>query len=87
MYENGYKNLHYLFLEGIGRVNYHKRFKQKLKIIFFYQKYVHVFENTVITCSQITVIHVHVIIFVYNSRSCHNYAQEVIKMADQNAAA
>ena len=30
MYENGYKNLQYLFLEGIGRVNYHKRFKQKL---------------------------------------------------------
>ena len=62
MYENGYKNLKYLFLWGIGRVNYHKRFKQKLYMIFFYQKYVHMVDNTVTTCSQITVVHVHVII-------------------------
>ena len=62
-------------------------FLSKLVNDIFHQKYVHMFENNVITCSQLTVINVHVIIFVYISRSCHNYAQEVIKMADQNAAA
>ena len=40
---------------------YHEKlFKQKLQKIFFYQKYVHLGENTFINCSQITVVHVNV---------------------------
>ena len=50
--------------QGTGRVNYHNRLKQKLKLIFFYQKYVNMVDNTCIPSSQITEDHVHVIIFV-----------------------
>ena len=37
-----------------------KIFKPKLQNIFFYQKYVHLGEKTLIYCSKITVVHVHV---------------------------
>ena len=37
-----------------------KIFKPTLQNIFFYQKYVHLGENTLIYCSQKTVVHVHV---------------------------
>ena len=44
---------------------YHENFfKQKWKKIFFYQKYVHLGENTFIHCSRITVVHVHVNVFL-----------------------
>ena len=35
-----------------------KLFKPKLQKIFFYQKYVHLSENTLIHCNQRTVVHV-----------------------------
>ena len=44
---------------------YHESFLSKIgKKIFFYQKYVHLGENTFIHCSRITVIHVHVNVFL-----------------------
>ena len=39
-------------------------FKTKLQKIFFYQKYVHLGKNTLIHCSQRTVVHVHVNVFL-----------------------
>ena len=50
--------------QGTGRVNYHKRLKQKLEMILFYQIYVNMVDNTFIPCSQITEVYVHVINFV-----------------------
>ena len=41
---------------------YHEHFKPKLQKKF-YQKYVHLGENTLIHCSQRTVFHVHVNVF------------------------
>ena len=44
---------------------YHENiFKPKLQKIFFYQKFVHLGENTLINCSQRTVVHVHVNVFL-----------------------
>ena len=43
--------------------NHEKDFKQQLQKIFFYQNCVHSGENTFIHCSQIVVVHIHVIIF------------------------
>ena len=39
----------------------------KIAKIFFYQKYVHLGKNTLIYCSQKTVVHVHVNGFLKNS--------------------
>ena len=39
-------------------------FSQNCKKIFFYQKYVHLGEHTLIHCSQITVVHIHVNAFL-----------------------
>ena len=39
-------------------------FKPKLQKIFFDQKYVHLGENTLIHCSQRTVVHLHVNVFL-----------------------
>ena len=39
----------------------------KANNIFFYQKYVHLGKNTLIYCSQKTVVHVHVNGFLKNS--------------------
>ena len=44
---------------------YHENiFKPKLQKIFFYKKFVHLGENTLIHCSQRTVVHVHVNVFL-----------------------
>ena len=43
---------------------YHENFQAKVEIIFFYQKYVHLGENTFIHCSRITVVYVHVNVFL-----------------------
>ena len=44
---------------------YHENiFKSKLQKIFFYKKFVHLGENTLIRCSQRTVVHVHVNVFL-----------------------
>ena len=49
---------------------YHEKdFKQKLQKVFFYQNCVHPGENTFIHCSQITVVHIHVNIFLEISPS------------------
>ena len=40
-----------------------KNLSKNCKKIFFYQKYVHLGENTFIHCSRITVVHVHVNVF------------------------
>ena len=42
---------------------YHDFLSQNCKKIFFYQKYVHLGENTLIHCSQRTVVHTHVNVF------------------------
>ena len=44
---------------------YHEKFlSKKLQKIFFYQKYVHLGENTLKHCSQRTEAHVHVNVFL-----------------------
>ena len=43
---------------------YHDFLSKKEKQIFFYQKYVHLGENTFIHCSRITVVHVNVNVFL-----------------------
>ena len=44
---------------------YHENiFKPKFQKIFFYQKFVHLGENTLIHCSQRTVVHLHVNVFL-----------------------
>ena len=44
---------------------YHENiFKPKLQKIFFYKKFVHLVENTLIHCSPRTVVHVHVNVFL-----------------------
>ena len=44
---------------------YHENmFKPKLQKIFFYQKFVHLGETTLIHCSQRTVVHVPVNVFL-----------------------
>ena len=49
---------------------YHEiQFKQKLQTLFFYQKYVHLSGNTFIHCSRITIVHIHVNVFLYKSPS------------------
>ena len=44
-----------------------KMFKPKLQNIYFYQKFVHLGENTLIYCSQKPVVRVHVNGFLKNS--------------------
>ena len=41
-------------------VNHENLFYPKLQKMFFYQKYVHFGEHTLIHCSQRTVVHIHV---------------------------
>ena len=44
---------------------YHEKFISKnRKNIFFYQKFVHLGENTFVYCSRIIVVHVHVNVFL-----------------------
>ena len=65
MYESIYAQI-YVFLElfTIFCFYHEKCFKPKLQNIFFYQKYVLLGENTLIHCSQRTVVHVHVNAFL-----------------------
>ena len=46
--------------------DHEKEIKQKLQNLFFYQKYVHLGKNTFIHCSRITVVHIHVTVFLKN---------------------
>ena len=53
----------FLVLFTIFAFYHEKDFKQKLQKILFYEKYVHLGENTFIHCSRITVVHIHVNVF------------------------
>ena len=70
MYESSLAHM-YVFLVFFNfTAFYHEKdFKQKLQKIFFYQNCVHSGENTFIHCSQVTVVHIHVSIFLENSPS------------------
>ena len=50
--------------------------KEKMLIyIFYYQKFVHLGENTSIYCSQIIIVHVHATVFFSKVHpACHNIA-------------
>ena len=55
-----------------------KFISKKCKYIFFYQKFVHLGENTSKYCSQIIVVHVHAIVFFSkNHPACHNIANGI----------
>ena len=48
---------------------YHEKKAKNCKKVFFYQKYVYFGDNTFIHCSRITVVHIHVNVFLLNSSS------------------
>ena len=52
-------------------------FSQNSKIIFFYQKYVHLVEHTLIHCSQRSVVHIHVNVFFKINPACHSDANGI----------
>ena len=65
MYESSFAQMYvFLVLFTILAFYHEKKFKPKLQKKFFYQKYVHLGENTLIHCSQRTVAHVHVNTFL-----------------------
>ena len=65
MYESILAQLYvFLVLFTIFAFSNEKCFKPKLQKIFFYQKYVQLGENTLIHCSQRTVVHVLVNVFL-----------------------
>ena len=65
MYESIFAQMfEFLVLFTILAFYYEKYFKPKLPKMFFYQKYVQLGENTLIHCSQRTVVHVHINAFL-----------------------
>ena len=65
MYESIFAQMYVLLALFKNFAFYHeKNFKPKLQKIFFYQKYVHLGNYTLIHCSQKTVVHVHVNAFL-----------------------
>ena len=61
MYESILAKIYvFLVLFTIFAVYHENLFWPKLQKIFFYQKYVHLDEHTLILCSQRTVVHIHV---------------------------
>ena len=70
---------------------YYEDFEAKIAKHIFYQKYVHLGKNTLIYCSQKTVVHVHVNGFLKNSIEHAKVMQmgsnqEVTKMTYKHAA-
>ena len=64
MYESIFAQMFVLLVLFTFFAFYHEKFiKPKLQKIFFYQKYVYLGENTLIHCSQRTVVHVYVNLF------------------------
>ena len=62
-----------------------------VKNIFFYQKFVHLDENTSKCCSRIIVVHVHANVFPKVHPACHNIANSTkpgsnSKTTDRHAA-
>ena len=65
MYESILAQMYvFLVLFTLFALYHEKIFKPKLQKPFFYQKFVHLGENTLIHCSQRTVVHVHVNVFL-----------------------
>ena len=65
MYESIFAQMYViLVLFTILAICHEKNFKPKLQKIFFYQKYVHLGDNTLIHCSQRAVVDVHVNAFL-----------------------
>ena len=65
MYESILAQMYvFLVLFTISAFYHENLFKPKFLKIFFYQKYVHLSENTLIHCSQGTVVHVIVNVFL-----------------------
>ena len=65
MYESIFAQMYVLLVLFTIFAFYHENFfKPKLQKIFFYQKYVYLGENTLIHCSQRTVVHVYVNAFL-----------------------
>ena len=61
MYESIFSQMYVLLVLFTIFAFYHGIFFQpKLQKVFFYQKYVYLGENTLIHCSQRTVVHVYV---------------------------
>ena len=58
--------------------------KNGKKKIFFYKKYVHLGENTVIHCSRITVVQVHVNVFFKIHPACLSDANAIKPGSNQN---
>ena len=55
---------------------YHEKFiSTNCKNIFFYQKFVHLGENTSLYCSRIIVVHVHANVFLESSPSKSQYGK------------
>ena len=70
----------FLVLFTISAFYHEKYLKQKLQKISFYQKYLHLGENTFIHCSGITVVRIHVHVFAaaeYSETVCWNVNQSV----------
>ena len=65
MYESIFAQMYVLLVLFTIFAFYHDNFfKPKLQKIFFYQKYVYLGKNTLIHCSQRTVVHVYVNAFL-----------------------
>ena len=65
MYESIFAQMYVLLVLFTIFAFYHEIFlSQNCKKIFFYQKYVYLGENTLIHCSQRTVVHVYVNAFL-----------------------
>ena len=65
MYESIFAQIYVLLVLFTILAFYHENFlKPKLQKIFFFQKYVYLGENTLIHCSQRTVVHVYVNAFL-----------------------
>ena len=70
MYESIFAQMYvFLVLLTIFAFYHEHLLSQNCKKIFFYQKYVHLGENTLIHCSQRTLVHIHVNLFYQNSPS------------------
>ena len=69
----------YVFLVSftIFQFDIEKFISKNCKYIFFYQKSVHLGENTSLYCSRIIVVHVHAGVFSKVHPACHNIAKGI----------
>ena len=64
MYESIFAQIYVFLVLFTILAFYHEKSRPKLQKIFFYEKSVHLGEHTLIHCSQRTVGHVHVNVFL-----------------------